>query len=87
MIVVVFFYTRLSSRKLKVGDVIPGSLFTTIGWIIASAIFNKFFKVSSKEVYGAISVFVLLSIWFQINAIILLLGAHINKHYEHIETK
>ncbi len=78
---VVTMYMRLPTQKKKFKEIYLGSIFTTLGWLFFSYIFNTFMNASSNAVYGALSVFIALCIWFQFNATILLYGALINQRF------
>ena len=67
-------------RRLSFSQVIPGAVFSTLGWVIASLCFayyvNNFNNYSS--VYGGIGAVIVLMVWLYITSIIVLLGGEIN---------
>jgi membrane protein len=67
-------------RKLTWKEVVPGAIFTTIGWLIASLGFayyvNNFNNYSS--VYGGIGAVIVLMLWLYLTSIIILVGGEIN---------
>ena len=69
-------------RRLTWREVIPGAIFTTVGWLISSLGFayyvNNFNNYSS--VYGGIGAVIVLMLWLYITSIIILLGGEINAH-------
>jgi membrane protein len=74
------FYHYLPSRRLTWKEVIPGSVFTTVGWIITSLGFafyvNNFANYS--RLYGSLgAVFVLLT-WLYLTSMVILIGGEIN---------
>jgi len=82
IILTVFFIFFLSSPncRLKLEDVYPGALASTLGWIIASQLFaffvNNFGNFS--QIYGSIGGFIVFMIWIYISSIAVLLGGEIN---------
>jgi membrane protein len=67
-------------RRLTFKEVIPGAIFTTLGWLVASLGFayyvNNFNNYSS--VYGGIGAVIVLMLWLYITSIIILVGGEIN---------
>lgn len=78
-------YHFIPCRKLKWIEVLPGAIFTTIGWIISSLGFsyyvNNFNNYSA--IYGSIGVIIVLMIWLYITSIIILLGGELNAILSH----
>ncbi|WP_417884952.1 YihY/virulence factor BrkB family protein [Zunongwangia sp.] len=67
-------------EKPKTRWVIPGAIFSTIVWLIASIGFSYYVSNFGNygEVYGSISAVVVLLLWLYITCFIILLGAEIN---------
>ncbi len=69
--------------KLKLSHTLPGAVFTTTGWIIASMVFsyyvNNFGKYS--RTYGSLGGIIVLLIWLYIASIMIVLGGEINGAY------
>lgn len=67
-------------RRLTWKEVIPGAVFSTLGWLFSSLGFayyvNNFNNYSS--VYGGIGAVIVLMLWLYITSIIILLGGEIN---------
>jgi membrane protein len=67
-------------RRLTWIGVMPGAVFTTVGWLISSLGFayyvNNFNNYSS--VYGGIGAVIVLLLWLYITSIIILVGGEIN---------
>lgn len=67
-------------RRLTWIEVMPGAIFTTVGWLISSLGFayyvNNFNNYSS--VYGGIGAVIVLMLWLYITSIIILVGGEIN---------
>jgi membrane protein len=79
-IVFIFLYQILPNRRLTVREVIPGSLFSSLGWIVTSVLFafyvNHFGHYT--KTYGSIGGVIVLLIWLYLSSIIILLGGEIN---------
>ncbi|MBD2844654.1 YihY/virulence factor BrkB family protein [Paenibacillus sp. IB182496] len=73
-------YKITPNRFLTFRDVLPGSLFATLGWIVTSLAFS--FYVSQfgnySKTYGSIGGIIVLLIWLYLSSIIILLGGEIN---------
>jgi membrane protein len=67
-------------RRLTWIEVMPGAIFSTLGWLISSLGFayyvNNFNNYSS--VYGGIGAVIVLMLWLYITSIIILVGGEIN---------
>ncbi|MFA7746126.1 YihY/virulence factor BrkB family protein [Salinicoccus roseus] len=79
-IVFVVIYTTAPNIKLQVKAVIPGALFTTIAFLVASWGFS--FYISNfgnySATYGSIAGVIILILWLYITGVIIILGAQIN---------
>ncbi|WP_236914598.1 YihY/virulence factor BrkB family protein [Clostridium sp. Cult2] len=69
--------------NIKFSHALPGAVFTTTGWIIASMVFsyyvNNFGKYS--KTYGSLGGIIILLIWLYITSIMIVLGGEINGAY------
>ncbi|NDI34852.1 YihY/virulence factor BrkB family protein [Chengkuizengella sediminis] len=78
--VFVFLYHSAPNRKLKYREVLPGTIFTTVGLIIVSLLFsiyvNNFGNFS--KTYGSIGGVIALLIWMYLINITIILGGEIN---------
>lgn len=79
MLAVINYYV-LPAKKVKIKDVIPGSLFFTVFWLIGSWMFSVYINNfgSYNKVYGSIAAFAILMIWLYFTSIIILVGGEIN---------
>lgn len=81
MVVVIFIlYATAPAQKMKAKYFIPGTLFTTAGWLIASrgySIYLNYFADYSK-VYNTFSTVISLMIWLYLISYILVLGLVLN---------
>ena len=73
-------YKFIPSRKLKWKEVMPGSIFTTVGWIVASIIFSYYVNnfANYSRVYGGIGAVIVLMVWLYLTSIIIILGGELN---------
>ncbi|MCD7665040.1 YihY/virulence factor BrkB family protein [Listeria monocytogenes] len=79
-VVFTFLYWVASNRRSTLISVLPGALFSTIGWTVASLGFayyvNNFGNYSAT--YGSIGVIIILMLWFYLTGIILMIGGELN---------
>lgn len=79
-VVFLIMYMTAPNIKLKLKSVIPGTLFTTIAFLLASWGFS--FYVSNfnnySATYGSIAGVIILIFWLYITGVIIILGAQIN---------
>lgn len=77
------FYKILPTGKMKVREVLPGALFSTIGWQLFSLGFGKYVSnVDYTMLYGQLSGIILLVLWFYSTAVIILLSGLLNTEYQ-----
>ena len=80
LVVFLIMYMTAPNIKLKLKSVIPGTLFTTIAFLVASWGFS--FYVSNfgnySATYGSIAGVIILIFWLYITGVIIILGAQIN---------
>lgn len=67
-------------KDIKIRDSIPGSIFTTLGWLITSTIFSYYVNNFSRYTitYGSLGGIIILLIWLYLSSIIIVLGGEIN---------
>jgi membrane protein len=79
-IVFVGLYYFAPSKKIRCLSAIPGAVFATVGWVLASLAFS--FYVGSfgnySATYGSIGGIIVLMIWFYLTGIIIMIGGEIN---------
>lgn len=73
-------YAIAPSKQIKSVDTTEGSFFTTICWIIATAIFSYYINNFAKydAIYGNLSTVIILMIWLYALSFIFVLGMAIN---------
>lgn len=79
-VVFTFLYWVAPNRRSTLISVLPGALFSTVGWTVASLGFayyvNNFGNYSAT--YGSIGVIIILMLWFYLTGIILMIGGELN---------
>ncbi|AWI14116.1 ribonuclease [Caldibacillus thermoamylovorans] len=73
-------YFLTPNRKMKCATVVPGAVFSTIGWILASMGFSFYVNNFGNYtfMYGSLGVIIVLMIWFYITGAVLIIGGEIN---------
>ncbi|AIQ46461.1 ribonuclease [Paenibacillus sp. FSL R7-0273] len=79
-VVFTLLYWIAPSRRLRLKEVMPGALFSTIGWIVTSVLFSVYVNQFSDftKTYGSLGGVMILLIWLYISSIIILAGGEIN---------
>ncbi|MNW58786.1 hypothetical protein D3C74_366690 [compost metagenome] len=79
-VVFTLLYWIAPSRRLRLKEVMPGALFSTIGWIATSVLFSVYVNQFSDftKTYGSLGGVMILLIWLYISSIIILAGGEIN---------
>lgn len=80
MLVFIFMYRYIPSRRLCFREVFPGSLLSTAGWIIISLAFSFYVNNFSNysNMYGSIGGIFVLLIWLYLSSVIILTGGELN---------
>jgi len=73
-------YMLLPNKKQPFKKVIPGTIFTVIGWTILSYLFSLFINYIANYslIYGSLSTIIILMLWLYFSSIILILGGELN---------
>ena len=73
-------YRYTPAEKVKWKYVLPGAVFTTIGWLIISVVFSFYINNYSNysRFYGSLADVFILMIWLFLTSIIFMLGVEIN---------
>ncbi len=74
------FYKFIPNIRLRFIDVIPGTLFSSIGWIVISLLYSAYINRfgTYSMLYGSIGGIMILLIWLFLSSIIVLIGAELN---------
>ncbi len=72
---------------IKFRHTLPGAIFTSIGWIIASIIFSHYVNNFGKyaNTYGSLGGIIILLVWLYITSIMIILGGEINGTYAYMK--
>ncbi len=75
-----FFYVFLPAKKQNVLKQMPGAAFTTIAWLIMSAIFNSYVEYSGSNsfMYGSMTYLIIVLIYLYFLMYVFFLGAELN---------
>ena len=73
-------YVLTPNKKLKCVAILPGAIFSTLGWMIVSYGFSFYVNHFGRYslMYGSIGVVIILMAWFYFTALILIIGGEIN---------
>jgi membrane protein len=73
-------YRYTPAKKIPWREVIPGSIFSSLGWIGVSLIFSFYVDnfANYSKLYGSLGAVFALMIWLYITSFILIIGAEIN---------
>jgi membrane protein len=73
-------YRLTPDRKLSWREVVPGSVFATLGWIASSLLFSLYINHfgNYSKTYGSLGGIMVLLIWLYWSSIIIMLGGEIN---------
>jgi len=79
-------YTYLPNMRMGLGFGIPGALVMTAGWEVAQIAFAFYSThVNFVQVYGAVSAFAVLLLWFYYMGTIFLFGAQVSAQWAALE--
>lgn len=82
LLIIIFsgIYKWLPLKHHSLKSQMPGALFSTLGWIVFSALFSIYFNNFSNYsyMYGSLTAVVVLMLWLYICICILFIGAEIN---------
>ena len=79
IVVVAGLYYFAPNKKLRVRDLIPGTLFAVIGWQLASLGFSFYVSIADYSIiYGNLGTIIILLIWLYLSSLIILIGGEIN---------
>lgn len=80
IIVMCLIYRLLPNAKIRILSVLPGALFTSLGWIALSQVFSLYLNYFSPAMasYQIIGSFIILMIWLNLASTMIILGGIIN---------
>ena len=73
-------YMYAPNKKLKLNNVIVGTVFATVGWITTSLLFSIYVNNFSNygKIYGSLGGVIALISWLYISSLIILIGGELN---------
>lgn len=80
LVIMSLIYRVVPNAKLTFRSIIPGAVFSTIGWMLLSQAFGLYIKYFSSKIssYQIIGSFIVLMLWLNFAATIIILGGIIN---------
>ncbi|MEI2358646.1 YihY/virulence factor BrkB family protein [Mesobacillus zeae] len=71
------------NKKLTCISVVPGALFSTVGWVTASWLFSFYVENYGQyaALYGKIAGVIILLLWLYLTAYIIILGGEVNAYF------
>lgn len=80
LVIMVLIYLIVPNAKVTIRSVVPGAVFATIGWLALSQLFGIYAKYFAARVsgYQIIGSFIVLLLWLNFAATIMILGGIIN---------
>lgn len=76
-------YARVSGKRMRVKEQIPGASFTAVVWSVFSWGFSLYVSRSGAySIYGSLSIIIIVMIWMYLGMYIVLIGAYLN-HFFH----
>jgi len=76
-------YWIAPNKKMSCVSAIPGAIFATIGWVVASLGFSYYVGNfgNYSATYGSIGAIIITMIWFYLTGIIIMIGGEINAYF------
>ena len=89
LVIMFLIYRLIPNAKLSFRSVFPGAVFATVGWMLLSQVFGLYMHYFSSKIagYQIIGSFVVLMLWLNFAATIIILGAIINAIVEEYLSK
>ncbi|WP_207696792.1 membrane protein [Enterococcus sp. DIV0212c] len=80
LVIMCLIYRVVPNAKLSFRSIIPGAVFATVGWMLLSQAFGLYIKYFSSKIasYQIIGSFIILMLWLNFAATIIILGGIIN---------
>ncbi|WP_078382133.1 YihY/virulence factor BrkB family protein [Sutcliffiella halmapala] len=73
-------YLAAPNVRLRIRDILIGSLFATVGWISVSTLFSYYVSNfgNYSAMYGSLGGIIVLLIWFYLSGLMIIIGGEIN---------
>ena len=87
-VILIFVYFFVPNVKMQLRSVLPGAFLTTVGWLILAQAFSLYMRYfgTSWNSYGTIGAFIILLLWLNYSAMVLMFGAVVNVAIEEAGT-
>jgi len=84
VLIITTLYMFLPNKKQSFKKVLPGTIFTVLGWTILSYLFSLFvnYIANFSVIYGSLSTIIILMLWLYFSSIILILGGELNSVFK-----
>lgn len=81
-LVLLSLYIMAPHTKVTFVQALPGAVFATIGWQLSSLAFSYYASFNNYSlIYGNLGGIIILTGWFYISSLVLIVGGHINAAY------
>lgn len=79
--IISYIYYVMPTKRVPFKDILPGSVFSSVGFLIVNFLYNKYtkFNATTDIMYGSMSNIVFLLFWFWFMAWVLCLGITLNR--------
>lgn len=86
LVIMVMLYYFVPSAKVHFRSIIPGSIFTTLGWMGVTQFYSIYIRYFAKRInsYGVIGIVIFFILWLNIAATLIIVGGVINVTIEKI---
>ena len=86
-VVLAFMYYFVPNRKMKWRNVIPGTVFSVVGWILLTLGFSYYINHFGRYslIYGSLGAVIVLMLWLYFVGILLVLGGELNDIIEKLK--
>ncbi|MDZ7672338.1 MAG: YihY/virulence factor BrkB family protein [Halanaerobiales bacterium] len=83
-LIIITLYMFLPNKRQPLVNVLPGTVFTVIGWTALSYFFTIFvnYIANFSFLYGSLSTIIILMLWLYFSSIILILGGELNSVFK-----
>lgn len=85
-VVLAFMYYFVPNRKMRWRNVLPGTVFSVIGWIVLTLGFSFYINHFGRYslIYGSLGAIIVLMLWLYLVGILLVLGGELNDIIEEL---
>lgn len=82
IVIMINLYRYTPNKKIKIKDVIPGSIIATLVWLIISFLYSYYINHYSnyEVIYGSIGEIIVLITWLYLTSWSILIGLEVNLH-------